>query len=174
MSNYTKAWVLVREVPDQELRNELIAAHERMLDAAADLEADDDFDGAIASAMWNHETLSDIAGKLDCTPDQIEDWVTDAQEQIEKLKPKEGEPTTDEALRKKLADALERIEGLEAERALLKAEAHQLEAAAYLSEDLRTSVGDVLAMSRKLTSFCERAGIKPATLRVTRTRRKAS
>jgi DNA repair exonuclease SbcCD ATPase subunit len=184
MSNHTKAWAIVREVPDHELRDALIDAHERMLDVADELDAAGDLDVAVYQATeWRSEseTLQDIAIKTNCNTDGVADWVEDAIEKLEAQK----QDTDGTACKKALADkseqlkeALERIEALEAERALLKVEVKQLEAAAELPGELpgelRNAVGDVLAMSRKLTSFCEVAGIKPATLRVTRTRRKAS
>jgi uncharacterized protein (UPF0335 family) len=166
MSNHTKAWAIVREVPERELRDELIAAHERILDAADELDAAGDLDVAVYQATDWRDTLNDLATK--CGTDDIGDWIDDAAEKLEAM------PKADQELAEKLKEALERIEALEAERALLKAEVHQLEAAAHIPEDVKHAVGDVLAMSRKLTTFCEKAGIKPATLRVTRTRRKAS
>jgi hypothetical protein len=172
MSNHTKAWALAREVPDDELRTELILANERILDAAQDLEAEEDLEGAVYQATEWRDTLRSVADKLDCDTDEIEDWVTN---QLEKLQAEAEKPKeSDVEKSKQLADAFVRIEAMEVERALLKVEVRQLEAAALLPDDLRTSVGDVLAMSRKLATFCEAAGIKPATLRVTRTRRKAS
>ncbi len=182
MSNHTKAWALAREVPDSELRDALIEAHERILDAAEELNDRSDEPGDLDAGVYNatqwRDALQEAADKADCNTDGVADWIEDAIEKIATLPKADADGTPIEKLlaekTERLEAALERIEGLEAERALLKAEVHQLEAAAHIPGDIRHAVGDVLAMSRKLTTFCEAAGIKPATLRVTRTRRKAS
>lgn len=182
MSNYTRAWALVREVSDRELRDALIDANERILDAAEELNDGSDEPGDLEAGVYNatewRDTLQDVADKAECSTDGVADWIKDAIEKLATVPKADADGTPTEKLladkTERLEDALVRIEALEAERALLKAEVRQLEAAAMLPDDLRSSVGDVLAMSRKLTSFCEAAGIKPATLRVTRSRKKAS
>lgn len=189
MSNNTKAWALVREIPEHELRSALVDAHERIFDAAQDLEPGGGLDGAVSleeavdEALTRRSIVDTIADKLECSVDEsdIESAVDDLLERLERSAGTEADGTpTAQALaetRERLEKALHRVAELEAEREQFCRRIAYLEtesARVVFPEDIRLAVGDVLAMSRKLTSFCESAGIKPAHLRVTRTRKRAS
>ncbi len=175
MSNYTKAWILTNGVPDHELRTALLVANERILDAAEDLAEDElDLEGAIAEAIWDREAMNEISDKLNCGRDELEHAVDALLEKSKETEEPKEEPV-DESMFKKRIDALEKqISDLLDENHALRNELEHEQQRNELPENLRGAVGDVLAMSRKLTDFCEKAGIKPAHLRVTRTRRKAS
>jgi hypothetical protein len=176
MSNYTKAWALTREVPDQELRTALLIANERILDAAEDLEAEEDLEGAIAEAIWDREAMNEVAAKLDCGRDELEHAVEALLEKNKEPEDPKPAPTGENDTPLKLrVDALEKqVSTLLDENHELRVELERAQQQRELPENLRAAVGDVLAMSRKLTDFCEKAGIKPAHLRVSRTRKRAS
>jgi hypothetical protein len=177
MSNHTKAWALTREVPDHELRTALLIANERILDAAEDLAEDEsDLEGAIAEAIWDRETMNEIAAKLDCGRDELEHAVDALLEKNKEPEEPKPAPTGESDVALKLrVDALEKqVSDLLDENHALRVELESAQQQSALPENLRVAVGDVLAMSRKLTDFCEKAGIKPAHLRVSRSRKRAS
>jgi len=181
MSNHTKAWAIAREVPDHELRDALVVAHERILDAAEDFDGErsgDSLEETVDEAIAQRDILRGVADKLDCNIDEIEIAVEDL---VEKTGAEPDGTPTSQALartRDRLEEALRRIADLETEREQFCRRIAALESshvsAAELPEQLRYVVGDVLAMSRRLTSLCEQAGIKPTHLRVTRPRRRMS
>jgi len=151
----TRAWMDVRDTVDPELRERLHGALETLYEVAHLLNCE------IGHVQSGVSGLQDELESARAETEEAEQKATVAEERLE-----EQLQTTSEIDATKL---VERIEELEQENTKLR---EKIEAQASLSEDIRFAVGDVLAMSRKLVSKCEAAGIKPAHVREARRSRR--
>ncbi len=155
---YTRAWMDVRDTADPDLRERLHGALETLYEVTHLLNCE------IGHVQSGVSGLQDELESARAETEEAEQKATVAEERLE-----EQLQTTSEIDATKLVERIEeleqRIEELEQEKAGLR---EKIEAQASLSEDIRFAVGDVLAMSRKLVSKCEAAGIKPAHVRPAR------
>lgn len=154
----TRAWMDVRGTTDLDLRERLHGALETLHEISHLLKCDE-----IRHVLSG---VSGLQGELESAKAEVEEAEQKANVAEERLE--EKLQAADEIDATKL---VERIEELERENIELR---EKVEAQKNLSEDIRFAVGDVLAMSRKLVSKCEAAGIKPAHVRAAVRRSKES
>jgi len=160
----TRAWIEAREAPEHELRERYRATLETLYETLEDC--------GIAAELSELPTPRELCAGIEALCEERDQAAASCEELVdekyaleEKLeKATEGKPDPEEL--RELRDELNRVK---AENERLRA---QVEAQETLAEDLRGAVGDVLAMSRRLTSLCQDAGIKPTHVRAV-ARRKA-
>jgi hypothetical protein len=169
----TRAWIEAHEAPEHELRERYRATLEELYETLEDCgnaagcsetPTSDDLYAAIESICEERDQANASFEEALQEKDEIE-------AQLEKAL--NGKPLVDEdalsELRRENEDLKTEIHRLKAENTRLQ---EAVDAQESLSEDLRGAVGDVLAMSRRLTSLCQDAGIKPTHVRAA-SRRKA-
>jgi len=147
----------VRDTPNDALRERLHGSLETLYELTEFLNC-----GEIRKVFGAVNELQDERDGAVEAQEEAEAKASDAEERLEERLQAVSETDTE-----KLKVATERLEELERENEELRA---KVQSQAALSEDLRFAVGDVLAMSRKLVSKCEAAGIVPTHVRVARRR----
>jgi len=150
---YHRAVLAVEQTPDEDLRRRLHEAVELLWEcaAAADLDCKD-------SDMAPLEGLPERVGELMAEVREAEQRADEAEGRLEA----HLQDRPDVTVREDLQTA--RVQLLSARQEVVELRA-KVTAQEELPEELRSAVGDVLAMSRKLVTVCEKAGIKPVHVR---------